>query len=254
MVKRLLVVSLAFVAIFLAGCADPLTQKMNDLGFVPLVPAPAKANLGDIYASVNIARDNNPYLVMRDIDPAYATSLMKQKENEVTVPDFSTEKTYDLNVNANIVGKLTMELQAKNATKFSITFGGTKQYILDQLTWQRETLPAIRNKVPNGLQTDGKFLVRGLLFVTSLEYTFYNSSNGKIDIKTDPSLSKAINAEIGGDWQITDQGTLKISPDSPRFIGYKIGLIKGDAFSPVAASTPAEIIVVDPNLLGSQVK
>lgn len=259
---RLCTFTLFLVAglVLFVGCKDPLTQYMNDAGYTPLVPSPATATVGDMYLSANIARDNNPYLVMQSQPKLrdFALSLMKDQKDhglgvDVTTLNVSSDRKYDLSADANIVGKVSIELTAKGARKYSIKLGGVKSYIVDEVTWRNRIVPQL-DSANLGIKTDGKFVVRGLLWAKTLEYTFFDSSSARINLKTDESLSKAVKSQLGAGWDITNEGGLTITENAPRFVGYKLGVVQGEAINPVGGASPAELLVIDPAVLKEAIK
>jgi len=244
LICRVVVFALSASCICVSGCADPLTKHLNKMGYSALVPAPERAHLGDLYHTANIARDDSPYKLLSTCNEATATSIMARARNPVAIPNTSGEEKFELKGSVSVLNKLELELEAHRVSKFSITISGAEKYVLESTSWNGDILPAFQECI-DGPETDGKYVIRGLLRVASLKYTFYDSTGAKVNVKV-PAIQQAVDVSLGANWQVTNNGELEIKPDAPKFIGFKLARIKGEAFNPLASgAAPQPVEFVD---------
>ena len=220
----------AAITALLFGCAsDPLTRTLKKCGYAPVIPTPATMHIGDIYETKGLI---NPLVFMRDNLFDYIEKIMEKAGDDASIPDTSSERQFNIGAEADIIGEAKAELSVYRIAKFKVRFGGVVQYIISKTKFEDEIYRKIR-KIYHNRNFDKKYVILGLLKVSTLEYEFYDKDGGNILITPGSKIEKILKAKFDAGWSASENGNFSIS--SPRFIGYRMaqlnersyGIIKG---------------------------
>lgn len=205
---------------------DPLTKTMKSMEYAVAIPAPKQLDLGNVYRKRDLRQ---PVLRLTDaMGQSEVAALMASVGTPVSVPDFSQSKTYNLDINADVISKVQATLQANGGRSFSVRFGDVKEYQLTELAWLETVQPALVKRLGSGAdRLLGAHTIVSLLEVGSLEYTFFRESGGKLELVPGSNLVKEITGKLGAGWETKSDGTLSIQ--DKRFLGFRMGEITEDA-------------------------
>lgn len=231
--------SLLAISFMLIGCADPITKLLRSNGNYALIrPATDGLHLGDVHNTPNLQNSSIP--MDRVLQKSELKSLMAQNVRNVVLPTNSGTSSYTLGANVGYTGVAQGQLELRGAKKFSVTAYNPVVYDAPfDAVIIPEILPAIQRKYPN-VDLTGKYIVRSLLLVQGLEYEFYDSKGGKIDIAADKNLVDNLTANGNVAWEVTRNSKLAIT--TPMYIGYRLakvgrdGKIKGPGFWAMASA------------------
>ena len=226
-----------FALTLLAGCKDPVATSLARQGKFGMVKPPsAGLVLGDIHESPDLTR---PAISMLDVsNPSAMQAMMASRATAVNLQDATRDSSYSIDLSGSYPQVISAELQAKGASKYTIRYGKATQYDSTTIGHLNSVLlPMIRERFPVDLT--GKYAIRSLLSVDSMEYQFTNSSGGKVNLAPDPALIGNIKAKLGAAWTINNAGSLVLT--EPRFIGFRLARIDKDNFArAMAPGAPAE--------------
>lgn len=229
--KKRYLINLNYIVVFAAitallfGCAsDPLTQTLKKCGYAPVMPMPATMHIGDIYETKGL-RDH--YVLMREKLFDYIEGIMDSAGDDASIPDTSSERQFNIGVEADIIGEAKAKLSVYRIAKFKVRFGGVVQYIISKVKFEDEIYRKIKEIYPIR-NFDKKYVILGLLKVSTLEYEFYDKDGGNVLITPGSKIEKILKAELGAEWSASKNGNLSIS--SPRFIGYRMARLTAKSF------------------------
>lgn len=226
---------------------DPLTKTLKTMEYAVAVPAPRNLDLGNVYRKRDLRQ---PVLRLTDaMGEAEVRALMASVRNPVSVRDFSQSKTYNLDVNADVIGKVQATLQANGGRSFSVRFGDVKEYQLTELAWLEKVHPALVARLGSGAdRLLGAHTIVSLLEVGSLEYTFFKESGGKLELAPGSELVKEITGTLGAGWETKADGSLSIK--DKRFLGFRMGEITKDSvpsIGPMVMAPPEKVTKLSRN-------
>ena len=211
------IVVFAAITALLVGCAsDPLTQTLKKYEYAPVMPMSATMHIGDVYETKGLKA---PYVFMRDRLSDYIEEIMDSAGDDASIPNTSSERQFNIGAEADIIGEAKAELSAYHIAKFKIRFGGVVQYIISKTKFEDEIYRKIR-KIYHNRNFDKKYVILGLLKVSTLEYEFYDKDGGNILITPGSKIEKILKAKFDAGWSASENGNFSIS--SPRFIGYRM--------------------------------
>jgi hypothetical protein len=232
------ITALTLGAIFFTGCADPIDKLLKQNGRYGVVRPPSDGlYLGDVHIKKDLTA---PSVSMRDVvsDSKERSEMMEARKTEITVPSLSGSSSFKISGSAKYIGVASGSLLTHGASKYKVNIG--KAYVYDapiDSYLKPVLLTGIRTAFSD-VDLNKKYIVRSLLKVESLEYEFYNSSGTKIDLASDGTLSSTITGSLGGEWEVSRQGTLIIK--EPKYIGFRVAqIVKDGGLHPLAPGAPA---------------
>lgn len=198
---------------------DPLTQYLRDQDFHAFHPPRSRAIVGELHRHETFSSKVAPIVQVSDVlDPEECQKLMLASRTDVTLPTVSSNRTYDLTAKSAVIGAFSGQLSAKGVRKYRVRVKNPREYVLSQARFRQVVEPVIR-EVLVGSTLDQKHYIHSLLEVDEVEYELLDKSGAVVNLELDESLKESITADLGGDWQVTRNGTLKST--EPRFIGYR---------------------------------
>jgi hypothetical protein len=206
------------VLVLSAGCSDPLTKILKDNGYATIRPVSDKHCVGDIYK-----KTPKGLMPVAFVDNVLTTSEEQDKlrksvrAERVGIPVYDANRGYTLTVNADVIGKVTGDLEANGVRKFKVKIEDPCQYVMDTITFRDILYPKLLRKK---IDINGKYVVMALLEANRLEYKLMDGSGAKITVKPGGEIERVVKAELGATWTATSSSNLSIS--RPSYIGYKM--------------------------------
>ncbi len=244
--KARYLINLSYAVVFAAitallfGCAsDPLTRALKKCGYAPVMPTPATMHIGDIYGTKGLI---DPLVFMRDNLFDYIEKIMEKAEDDASIPDTSSERQFNIGVEADIIGEAKAELSVYRIAKFKVRFGGVVQYIISKTKFEDEIYRKIREIYPIR-NFDKKYVITALLKVSTLEYEFYDKDGGKISIAPGSEIEKVLKAKLSAEWSASKNNNLFIS--SPRYIGYRMAQLNEKSYKVEKGMQAPKVELID---------
>ena len=208
---------------------DPLSKTLKSMEYAVAVPAPKRLEIGNVYRQRNLRQ---PVVRLSDaLSRDQVDTLMATLGTAVSVPSFGQDTSYDLDVNADVIGKITSSLKLNGARRFNVTFEDVREYTLTELDWIEKVHPALMERLGNDVdRLLGGHAIVSLLEVGALEYTFLKESGGRLELVPGTDLFKEVTGKLGAGWKATSDGSLRIA--DKRFIGFRMGEITQGASVP----------------------
>lgn len=201
---------------------DPISRMLKDNGNFALIrPVRTGLNLGDVHNKANLQESSIP--MSKVLVSADLKKLMNSNKQSINLPVEGEDGSYEITADAAYVGVAKATLEASGAKKFSVKAHNPVMYDAPfDATLSPQIIPAIQRKYP-AVDLSGKYIVRSLIMVDGLQYDFYKSNGGKIDLAADPELVKNLTAKFGATWKVSKTSSLIVT--EPRFIGYRLAKV-----------------------------
>lgn len=227
--RRTTFLAAMILALALAGgCSKNYGQNDNLADFVSaydmeaISPISDKHYLGDIYSDPDMKEQILP--LWQALSDEEVQALMDRTRSNASLPDVQTERKVNIGGEAGYLGVAEAEFKGAGIKKYSIKLNNPSVYVMPLSILAGDILPKVYRDYPVLFKSGTTiYVVNKLLSVDSLEYTFYDSKDGKVDIGLDPDLVKKLTARIGADGTNVEQGVLTVT--KPRFIGYRMAKV-----------------------------
>lgn len=227
---------LVLATTLLCGCAsDPLTATLKKYGYAPVIPLSSKMNIGDIYETKGLTQ---PYLLMGDILKEDIQAIMDELGDDVSIPEESMEKRFEVSGEADLVDMVSSELAIHDIKKFRIRLSGVVQYKISKVRFEEQIYSKIKEKYPDR-DFDKKYVIIALLKVNGIEYEFFDNKGGKVSVAPNGEIEKILKAKLGSEWSASENNTLKIN--DARFIGYRMAQLNKISYGTVRTKTQEQI-------------
>jgi hypothetical protein len=147
---------------------------------------------------------------------------MDSLKNPVVLSGESSDKTFEIKAETDIIGYAKADLNANNITHFKVSYGNCFEYIATETQLEDEVIPGIIKRLPNHnpQEYNGKYIIWALLKADSAQYEFFDKNSLKVNIEPGSELEKILKSKIGAEWSSNTQKNLSFS--TPHFIGYRI--------------------------------
>jgi hypothetical protein len=221
MKRQIIALASLSLLILLTGCSDPLTALLKKNKYTPIVPISDGYCLGDIYSG-SLADLTDEVYIDKDYPEIYSHIAGFIRPAKVCLPEVSGKETFELNANADIIGKVQGRLIASGAKRFRVNIEDPCTYSISSDTFRTKVYSELVKRDPN-TNYIGMYVVASLLKVKRIEYELTDEKDVNITVSPQDAIKYVTNAELG--MALDANNHYKLYTSTPSYIGFKLAKI-----------------------------